>query len=347
MKKRINFIEGLFSNEGHYIDEIEKYKYLETKYELVYFINGKVNELDKKRLKHLSIVEYDCGHSLVGSIKFFMKVFNDCKKEDFNFVMSCKYVSLFIASKMSFFYKYFLLVHFFPTVNVGLYKLIFNNLINNINGLFVFEEYVANEIQEKINSNKKINILHARDIKYSIREKIDEKFTVSFIGAMNIFKEVDSLLSLLNFNYYENIKFKFYSKNITNFISNKYFNQNDIEIIDAYLTSEDYNNYMKDSDFIFLSYKYAYGIRVPAMVFDSLSNGCQLICNDNPSFNYYIEKYNCGYVFRDEDELHKILTNLQKLNINEEIYDDYSQQTREKLFLNIVENFYGDKRCDF
>lgn len=350
MKKRINFIDTLFNNEGHYVDDIINYKYLLKDYELHYFVNGDISQENKIRLEGFILHESSTNDkSTFGEIKYLMSIKKQINKNDFNFIMSCKYVSLFLFSVFNKFYNYYLLVHFFPTVKINLYKAILNYLLKNCNGFMVLDIFVKDNILNKfgILNNSKISVIHSRDIKNNqVTLNCNNKIKLSFIGSMNQYKDILLLTNLIKKNYYKNIEFGFYSKGILPYLKDTE-TLNILNIKDQYFSEQEFNQYLCESDFVFLSYTDDYGIRFSGMLCDALSNGCQLICNDNPSFKYYVEKYNCGYVFRDEDELHKILTNLQKLNINEEIYNDYSQQTREKLFLNIVENFYGDKRCDF
>jgi len=345
--KRLNFIDTLFNNEGHYIDDIINYKYLLKDYELHYFVNGDISHENKKRLEGFNLHESSTNDkSTFGEIKYLVSIKKQLGANDFNFIMSCKYISLFLFSVFNRFYNYYLLVHFFPTVKVNLYKVILSDLLKNSNGFMVLDIFVKNDILNKfrISKNNKIFIIHSRDIKNNqVTLNCNNKIKLSFIGSMNQYKDILLLTNLIKKNYYKNIEFGFYSKGILPYLQN-IETTNILNIQDQYFSEAEFNRFLCESDFIFLSYTINYGLRFSGMLCDALSNDCQLICNDNASFKYYIEKYNCGYMFRDEDELHKILTNLQKLSINEEIYDDYSEETREQLFLNIVENFYGDKR---
>jgi len=345
--KRLNFIDTLFNNEGHYIDDIINYKYLLKDYELHYFVNGDISQENKKKLEGFILHESSTiDKSIFGEIKYLVSIKKQLGANDLNFIMSCKYTSLFLFSVFTRFYNYYLLVHFFPTVNINLYKAILNYLLKNCNGFMVLDNFVKDDILNKLGilNNSKISVIHSRDIKKNKAPlNRNGKIKLSFIGLMSQYKDISLLINLIKKNYYQNIEFGFYSKGILPYLQN-IETTNILDIQDRYFSRVEYNRLLCESDFIFLSYTKDYGVRFSGMLCDALNSGCQLICNDNPSFKYYIEKYNCGYIFRDEDELHKILTNLQKSNINEEIYNDYSQQKREKLFLDIVENFYGDKR---
>lgn len=345
--KRLNFIDALFNNEGHYIDDIINYKYLLKDYEVHYFVNGEISQENKKQLEGFILHESSTNDkSIFGGIKYLVSIKNQLGANDLNFIMSCKYTSLFLFSVFNRFYNYYLLVHFFPTVRRNLYRAILNYLLKNCNGFMVLDNFVKDDILNKLGilNSSKIFVIHTRDIKKNqVSLNRSGKIKLSFIGSMSQYKDISLLINLIKKNHYQNIEFGFYSKGILPYLQN-IETTNILDVQDRYFSRVEYNRLLCESDFVFLSYTKDYGVRFSGILCDALNSGCQLICNDNPSFKYFIKKYNCGYIFRDEDELHKILMNLRKLSINEKIYYDYSEETRKQLFLNIIENFYGVKK---
>ncbi len=338
--KKINFIDALFSNEGHYINDILLYKYLSSDFKLHYFVNGNISKENRKKLAGFTLHEYQFNPTIFGIIKFLFKVKKSISKDDFNFVMSVKYISLFIFSVTSRFYGYFLLIHFMPTVNIIVNRFVINSISRKCCGLMALDVFVKTSIDNQIN-NSNVVIIHSRDLEKCVpRAEVVDDIQVSFIGAMNVYKDISLLIELLTENNYKNIRFSFYSKGIECYLDDAVF-KSVVNIEDKYLSECEFDKYLKESDFLFLSYKKEYGIRFSGMVFDAINNDCQIICNDNPSFNYYINNYRVGRVFNTKEELHSIILALEKSNISESIYDDYSKAKRQSLFLESVNTHFS------
>jgi glycosyltransferase involved in cell wall biosynthesis len=341
LKQRINFVDSLFSNEGHYIDDVVKYSFLSNNYELHYFINGNISFENRNKLSSFIIHESESNTSLLGLIKYMIRIQQDLLTDDFNFIMSIKYIPLFIYSFISRKSNYFVLIHFFPTIKKRLNTFLLNYLLKKTNGFLVLDTFVKNDLEIYLGENEKIKTIHSRDIKLSSSIKSNDSLVkVSFIGAMNSHKDILTLIEIIEENKYPDIEFYFYSKGISRYFKNSNL-KNKVTVKDEYFSNEDYKHYLKSSDFVYLAYKSDYGVRFSGILCDALSNGCQLLCNDNLSFEYYIDKYNVGYIFRNKEELNDILKNVRKLDLNEDIYDDYSREKREQMFTNIVKEFYG------
>jgi hypothetical protein len=340
LQKRINFIDALFSNEGHYIDDVEKYSFLSNDYELHYFVNGKMNPENKKRLSNFIIHESESNTSLLGLIKYMFSIQKNLLTDDFNFIMSIKYIPLFIYSFINRKFNYFVLIHFFPTTKKRLNTFILTYLLKKTHGFMVLDIFVKENLEMIMGCNNKINVIHSRDIKaLSLIKNNTSNIKVSFIGSMNAHKDILTLIEIIEEDKYLDIEFYFYSKGISCYFKNSNL-KNKVTVKDEYFSNEDYEYYLKSSDFVYLAYKSDYGVRFSGMLCDALSNGCQLICNDNLSFDYYIDKYNVGYIFKNKKELNNILKNIRKLDLNKEIYNDYSREKREHMFTNIVKKFY-------
>lgn len=345
--KKINFIESLYSEEGHYVDDIAKYEFLKDTYELHYHVNGRISGKNKKLLKNFIIHEYDCnGNGIIDQIIFLKKVTKKISNDEFNFIMSIKYISLFLY--LSFFtsFKFYLLIHFFPTIRQGLYRSILKNIWKKSNALFVLDEPVKINLEKKLDISKKIYVIHSRDVYKDHYKKVKNKNKLSLlvIGAMNQYKEVDDLLSLLCKNSYENIDFKFYAKGINRYLEKYDVDNlkklNSLDIKDRYFDRDEYEKFLEESDFVYIAYTKDYGIRFSGILFDALNKGCQIVCNNNELFKSYVDKYYAGYIYNTKQELHIILTNLKTLEINRTIYSDYSKKERERLFIKYLENHY-------
>lgn len=342
---KINFIEGLFSNEGHYIDDIIKYEFLKDSYELHYYINGKMNKNNKEILKNANIIvhEYDYGKNFIGQILFLDKISTNISNKDFNFVMSIKYIPFYIYINFINSFDYYLLVHFFPTVKQKIYKYVLKKLWEKSKALLVLDKPVKIELSKKIDTFEKIYVIHSRDIEKKIVQKNNEmqknKLSVIVIGAINEYKEMDDLLELISEKQYSNIELRFCAKGIRSLLEcydNNILKKNLSVVKDKYLDIDEYKKCLEEADFVYIAYKKSYGIRFSGILFDAINNGCQIICNSYDAFRYYINKYNIGYEFSNKSELDEILSNLKKLTINDDIYIDYSSKRRKELFLDII-----------
>lgn len=339
LKKKINFVDALFSNEGHYVCDIQKYNYLSEKYELHYFINGKLNKQNRAQLSNFIIHESLGNKSLLGQIKYLFNIKAMLTNKDFNFFMSIKYTSLFVFSLLTNFYAFFLLVHFFPTTRILFNKASLWFILKRSNGFMVLDKSVKDDVEGHIGKIGEIKVIHSRDLILPKNDnKSDNKLVVSFIGAINAYKDVSLLIELLNEKHYPGLEFHLYSKGITEY-TNGILAINNILIKDEYFSPRDYSVYLKESDYIFLSYKPNYGVRFSGMVFDGLNNGCQLICNDNLSFNF-VSQYNIGRLFSNKTELNQILLTLKNKKVEGKIYKHYSKEHRELIFNKIIERHF-------
>lgn len=234
MKKRINFLDTLFNNEGHYVDDIINYKYLLKDYELHYFVNGDISQENKIRLEGFILHESSTNDkSTFGEIKYLMSIKKQINKNDFNFIMSCKYVSLFLFSVFNKFYNYYLLVHFFPTVKINLYKAILNYLLKNCNGFMVLDIFVKDNILNKfgILNNSKISVIHSRDIKNNQVTLNCNKTIIYWL-----YEDILLLTNLIKKNYYKNIEFGFYSKGILPYLKDT----ETLNIKDQYFSEQEF-----------------------------------------------------------------------------------------------------------
>lgn len=341
MKKSFNIIEGFYSDFGHYIDGMIKNADVSNDYQITYYVNGLVNERNKKRLRNVEIVEFDCGHSVLGQLKFLFRVIQCADKDGFNFIASIHYISLAIFIIISGFKNLYLLIHYFPTVHKIIYRIVFKVFLKKINSFVVFSESVKQDVLENIGYSH-IAILNALDIEECNVKRSEAFLTVSFIGAMNETKDVESLINVLVNNEFKHIKFRLLSKGIASWCEGKTF-ANDVEIIDDYFDHEIYTHYLKDSDFIFLSYKNNYGVRCSGMVFDALNNGCGLICNENKSFEF-LKGYNVSYFFDSEDTLKKVLINLTRLEVPSSLKVQYSKMARIKKLNELLLSYFKNKK---
>jgi len=341
VKQRINFIDALFSNEGHYIDDINKYSYLALDYDLHYFVNGKISEKNKTFLEGFTVHESTGNKSIFGLIMYLRTVRKQISRKDFNFVMSVKYLSLFIFSITSNFYNFFLLVHFFPTSKIFLNRIVLRFLLLKSNGFMVLDKSVKLHLESIIGKNGNVNVIRSRDIEISDEneeKKASDKLVLTFVGAMNSYKDVSLLIELLTENYYSNIEFRFFSKGISFYIKGL-LEKNFIVVKDEYFSKEDYKRYLQESDYIYLAYYSNYGVRFSGMAFDALSNACPVICNDNPSF-HFLNQYNACEKFSNKFELDDILINLSRKIPDGKIYKDFSRGNREAEFLTLVKKFF-------
>lgn len=343
MKKKINFIDALFNNEGHYIDDISKYSYLASDYELHYFINGKLNDSNKELVKDFTVHEYISEQTIFGLLKYFRVIKCFISEGDFNFIMSVKYIPLLLFSLITRFKSFFLLVHFFPTSNFFLNKLSLKYFLLNSNGFMVLDESVKLHIKNILGDSGVVNVIRSRyidDIDFVCKNK-NEKKIVTLLGAMNDFRDVSILFELLSENNYPNIEFRFFSKGISRYLNGLTL-KNSIVIKDEYFTPEDYISYLRETDFVYLAYKPSYGIRFSGVAFDALSCSCSVICNNNLSFSF-LKKYKASRVFYNKIELNDILLDLDSSAPDfSSFYYDFSRDKKEAVFLKYVRDFFKD-----
>jgi len=338
LKQRVNLIEGLFSNEGHFVKDIKNYDYLHKEYDVHYYINGSLNEVNKNELKDFTVHEYKDSKKLLGKIFFHLFVFKSVNKKDYNLIMSAKYIPLLISSLFSRFWSYYLLVHFFPVSSFYINKLVLSTLYYFTNGFFVLSDSVKNDVSSKIIGCRtgSIRVIHSRDIEAKTKNDKKEKFVFSFIGAMNEFKDVSLLLNLIKEVKYSNVQFRFYSKGIKPYLKS-IGSENEVIIKDEYFTPDEYDKFMSESDFVFVSYTQCYGVRFSGIVFDALNAGAQVVCNSNRSFDGFVN-YNAISEFSNEHELDRILKNLKINGIDKSLLDQFSSINRKRIFTQTLES---------
>ena len=342
MKYKINFIDALFNSEGHFINDINNFSFLADKYNLYYFINGSISNSSKNISKKFTLYQYNKGHSIIKQIVFLFYSFFKINSIDFNYILSTNYISLSVIS-LFFRKNIYVLIHFIPTRNLFLYKLILKLLLYRSIGFIFLNEYVMLDFQKKIflNKNKQF-VINSRDLNFNSFKLSNNKIkTVLFIGAFNEFKSVDVLIELINTYYYPNVRFIFASKGIEKLIPNL-ITKNTVIVKDDYLSEKDYNDFMDIADFVFISYIKDYGVRFSGTFIDAVKHSCNTICNDLEIFKYFTSKYNTGYIFNNENDLHSILLDLKNFDVNPEIYNDFSSKKRESDLLSITKNYFDN-----
>lgn len=342
MKKKINFIDALFSKEGHFLNDINNFSYLSDEFSLSYFLNGNISCTANSIIRFFQLHQYNKGHSIFKQTIFLFHTFRKIKSFNFNYILSCNYISLYLIS-LFFRKNFYVLIHFIPTNNLFLYKLILKLLLSRSNGFIFLNEYIMLDFERKISHKKsKLFVVNSRDLIFNFKQlSINKIKTVLFIGVLNEFKSIDMLVKLINTNYYDNVRFIFASKGIKKLIPNL-ISKNNVIIEDDYLSEDKYQNYMHVADFVFLSYVKNYGVRFSGTFIDAINNNCNTICNDIEIFKYFTSKYNTGYIFKNENELHNILLNLQHIDINPKMYNDFSSNKRKSDFISIINNYFNN-----
>ena len=349
-KQKINIIEMLYDDVGHFHYDAVKYEILCSKYNVEYHINGLMSKENSEAFSEMSVHSYEKVFGFVSCILQFRKIFKNFSKEDKNLVTSTRYIILFLYSIIFRQFNYALLVHFVPLVNTRMNHFILKYLSKRIKGFVVLDYYVQDNLRDFLNiSMNQIFVIQSRSLFDNTVIKKEKKINISFIGALNESKKLDDLAFVLQNNYFKNLVFNFFSKGINNYFEqfqDKSFLEK-INVVDKYFNQEEYIELYKKSHYVIIPYVKEYGIRSSAIVYDSFLNGCKIIASDLPQFKYYVDKYNAGFYYSDINDLLKILEEINEDHcfspIDEKIYSDYSEESRKnKLFL-FFENLEKDK----
>lgn len=256
-------------------------------------------------------------------------------------IASASYIYLLLASIIYHNFNYKLIVHFVPKTSDFIYKLVFKILCNKVNSLIFLSPAVRNDMNSLIDISKyeeKCDIIHIKNINRQTK-KCNKEMVISVIGPVNEAKDYKKILDAINYGFYENIVFNFKCYGINEFLKNVNFinrKNNNITFDDRFLDIEEYDLAFKESDYVIISYAENYGVRYSAILFDALKNGTPVIVNNNEGLRYYIEKYNCGFIFDDCNGLHNILDILnkkekEKLVFADTLFEDFSEENNKKL----------------
>lgn len=255
-------------------------------------------------------------------------------------VGTASFICLFIASVLVRRWDYNLVIHFIPMNRYKFYKFLLGIFIKKCKRIFVFADCVKQNLIEEchIDNADKIFELHSRTLPL-VQKNTNAKPVILIIGVLNEMKRLERLLSVVEKKHFSNLSFRFLCKGISQRIADTGFSnscQNDVFVSDCFPTLEEYRTELYKADYSFLDYDASYGVRCSAVLLDSLGQGTPVIVNENKSFEPIVKKYGCGFAFRTEEELAKILDDINKTNIsypfiNTELLDFYSETNNKKL----------------
>lgn len=151
-------------------------------------------------------------------------------------------------------------------------------------------------ITPKLTTNKKREDNNYLMVVFQASPKIDNKFLKNNIENPDFieFIEKNNILLILRNCESENIKTK------------------NIQILNYYLTPDEYNNLMETSDVILLAYPPTFKYQVSGVSFECIAINKNLIIYDNPSLYYCRKYYNYDPVFSDSESLKSLLLKLTK-----------------------------------
>jgi hypothetical protein len=312
----ICYCDFLYKPEGHFDDDFKILKSFSNDH----FIHIKENiKKQKGVLKKIGLIK-----------KYFYKSNN-------NIVASVSYIYLFLYSIMFRSFNYKLIIHFIPTKNFFLYRIILSIIINNCKSVAVFDDCVREDIYKKCFVKKEIKIIHARTVQNaSLKQEKDHK-KILMIGKMNGTKNIMDILNVLKLRKYDKLAFSFLCKDVSFYFKdfdNVY--NNDIYTMDEYIDTVTYKNEIESADFLLLPYKKEYGTRSSAAFLDSLILGTPVIASNLFCFRSMIDRYHCGIVYSNQIELadifNKIGNNELQINISHTFYEDFGFDNNKRLF---------------
>lgn len=324
-KKNFYVIEALFNEHGHFIYDIVEFRRC-TVGELYYFVPTESLSLNVET----QLISEGITPISFPAETFLFSVFEYIKVHNERFatvIFSCRYSHLIWASAKSRYWRYHLLVHFFPSQRRILQWFSLYVISALCEGLLTYDKNVSRQLNRMLIQTK--GELVSRVIeKKSIWVK---KNVVGVVGggAENT-QSLSPLLSCLRQNRFENIEFHFFFKGAG---SIKWEGQNYVVIKDSYLSSSEYEEAFRGCKYVFLNYPAAYGIRCSGQVLDCAKNMVHPIFSDIATFQNYHSQFNIGVIFSDEAELLDILTkinagNLEVPSISKKFYDWYSMQNK-------------------
>ncbi|WP_218976106.1 hypothetical protein, partial [Providencia stuartii] len=233
-------------------------------------------------------------------------------------------------------------IHALPTIRISLYKRVIKFLSDmSTHTIFldkpVLDFFIDNNLVN-INKSKVLigrTINHANhSVDFSSRSS-DNKFKLTYIGALNDEKDLLPIIKGLSSQKIPGLELGFYSKGIK-----KYKNELEAltiiypstEIIDSFLSREEYDSIIHRSDALILPYKKTYGVRFSAVLNDALRLGKPVLTINLPQFKYYKDKYNACSLYSDHNEIIKSVTSLiNNPDIDIDLLNyDYSERIKEK-----------------
>lgn len=328
MDKKIYYCDFLHNKEGHFDNDFK-------------VINGY-----EPRLKHIkeSMKQYRNPIKKILLLKKYLY-----KSKNINIIGTVSLLYLFAYSILYKSFDYRLIIHFIPAKRVLLYRVILSILINKCTLTAVYDDSVRVDVLRRcyIKDQKKIMVLHSRIICPMIKkERGNGNLKILMIGGPNIgIKDMDAVISALNKRNYDRLDFIFRCKDITtiDFVN---INNNNIKMYDGYVEQTLYESEMQSADFILLPYKKKYGVRCSAILLESLSAGVPVITSSLLCFKMTINKYKCGIIYSNSDELANIFLKIQdrtlSIEISENLYSDYSYENNKRLFLDFVNSAFSN-----
>lgn len=293
-----------------------------------------LNKYCDNKLEHIKYNEY----GLLRNIFVISKVL---KRKENKTIGTASFLCLFISSFISRNWNYNLVIHFFPTVHINLYKFLFSIFIKRCKNIIVFANCVKKDILSKTNSKlgSKIIEIHTRELHIIERKQNKDEKTILCIGNLNSMKLIEPLFRILQTCKFQNLHFKFICNGIQKRLSAMSFTNvlnNNLETEDRFPALNEYLEEINKATYTFLDYSDKYGIRCSAIMLDSLSQGTPVICCQNPSFSELVEKYKCGYIFHNDAELNDILLKINSEviitpSISKDLMNFYSENENKKL----------------
>lgn len=311
------FCDLMYENEGHFDQDFEKFNN---------WCDGLLTHIKKQSNGFKTDIKNakDCiklqGHKVIGSVH---------------------YIPLFIASVFTRNWDYSLIIHFFPENHPIIYKYIIKRFLKKCNRIIVFDQAVKEYLIKKTNTkyNNKIFVMHTREVKKSstITKQINNgKIHILVIGSLNRSKIIETLLYAIKSKTYDNIEFNFICHGINNRLKEAGFNietdfSNTIKFEDRFPDLDEYKALLHSADYLYLAYTKEYGIRTSGALLDALAQGTPVIVNDNATLLGFVNNYNCGFSFTSQDELIKILSDINdgkkiKPIFYDKLYTDFSEE---------------------
>jgi hypothetical protein len=128
---------------------------------------------------------------------------------------------------------------------------------------------------------------------------------ISFFGPEKVDKPIESFLNLLKADKFQKFQYKIYNptKKVIDKIKNEYSNYLNLELINQFLTYEDYDKAVKESTFLFLSHSEAYEGKLSGNICDCISKRKPFISNNiSPVKEYMIQYGKIGFVYDLEND---------------------------------------------
>lgn len=181
---------------------------------------------------------------------------------------------------------------------------------------------------------RKYQLLRADPLAYMYRISYGPKMSICFFGPIKFDKPIQPFLDLIKADKENKFLYKIYNpgENLVDDLIKKFNDNQNVEIVNKFLSFEEYDKAVKDSAIIFLSHDSSYEGKLSGNICDCISKRKPFISNNiSPVKDFVMEYGQIGFVYDlgmdstwtsaflnsiDEGKYNSVLKNLERLQLD-------------------------------